>query len=238
MTPYKQFKDWYINHINCGGNLGTLDGSTVCPIEEKVTKLFTNHVTFVRKNWEYIESNYDHYINDIKFFIDSPIGEKCRLVIQHLWMADQEIHHKPIAYATSNRKGNINIHPGKSRLYARWAQNKSTDVVFIDYKLPNIHVKYKPFNNVEEAWNELTYTSHTPGIVNTCSFKNTHSVDDLIDITYQYDMDYYKNTDFEQILFIDDIKDYTFKQYQEHSKKYLNECLNNPIRYGNRVLNI
>ena len=70
------------------------------------------------------------------------------------------------------------------------------------------------------------------------SDKNTHSVDDLIDITYRHDMDYYKNTDFEQILFIDDIKDYTFKHYQEHSKKYLNECLNNPIRYGNRVLNI
>lgn len=237
MSSYEQFNNWYTNHINCGGNIGIIDASTVLPIEKQVINHFTDIVIYIRKNWKTIEDNHDYYINDFKKFMHTFTGSQCRYLIQFLWMADQEIHYKPVSYARYG-SNDINIHPGKSRLYARWAQNKSTDMVFIDYAMPKTDIKYKPFNNVDEAWNGLTYTSHTPDIINTCSFKDTVSLNDLIDVTYQSDMHYYRTTNFEQILFIEDIKDDCYKEWQKSSKKYLTECLNNPIRYGSRLLNI
>ena len=235
MSAYDDFVRWYDNHIKCGGNIGTIDGDTIYSTEKQATNNLIEYVTYIRNNWEEINNNHDYYINDLHNFMWNPTSEKCRCLIQFLWMADQEIHYKPVGYARQHDR--FNFHPGRSRWSARWAQKKSTEVIFLDYKLPNADVKYKPFIDVNEAWNGLTYTSHTPELIKTCSFKNILSIDDLLDTTYESDMDYYRTTDFEQLLFIDDKKDDCYAEWQQHSKKYLNECLENPIRYGSRMIN-
>ena len=232
MSAYNDFVRWYENHINSGGNIGTLDGDTIYSTEVQATNSLSDYVTYVRNNWEEINNNYDFYINDLHNFMWNPTSENCRCLIQLLWMADQEIHYKPVGYARQH--DTFNFHPGRSRWYGRWAQKKSTEVIFLDYKLPNSNIVYKPFEDVNEAWNGSTYTSHTPDIIKTCSFKT----DNLIDNTYESDMDYYRTTDFEQILFIEDIKDDCYPLWQQSSKQYLTECLENPIRYGKRMLNI
>ena len=52
-------------------------------------------------------------------------------------------------------------------------------------------------------------------------FKNILSIDDLLDTTYESDMDYYRTTDFEQLLFIDDKKDDCYAEWPKFSKKKL-----------------
>ena len=237
MSAYNDFVRWYNNHIKLGGNIGTLEASTIYNIEDQAISHMTRHITFVRNNWHSINDNYDFFINDPSNFIENPTSEMCRHLIQYLWMADQEIHYKPVCYSQNSKNGHV-IHPGGSRLHARWAQKKSTEIIFLDYKLPTCNNIYQPFSDVNEAWNGLTYTSHTPDIIETHSFKHTSSTDDLIDFTYKHDMDYYRTTDFEQILFIEDLKDDCYAAWRQSARHYLNECLDNPVRYGERMLNI
>jgi len=234
---YSNFVKWYDNHIECGGNIGYFDASNLKNYKLSIPELVKNHltpwVTGIRKNWEDIDRNYEFYINNNKNFMHMHTGQQCRYLVQHLYMADQDIIYKPVAYWIPGR---VNVHPGKSRLFARWAQRQEVnEIIYIDYNYPDADQPYTRFQNVNDAWNGLTYTDHTPGMINTSSFKDELK---LVDITYaKHYCSLYKDTNFEQLMFIDDIKDEQYPIWQNVARKYLEECLNNPVRIGKRTIN-
>ena len=119
---YNNFKKFYYNLIERGGNIGTAD---ITDTEERYLERPKEWTRFIRNyhhniNWKHYTDN--HLIDDFH--------RRVRGAVQCLWMADQSIVYKPIV---RREPGNTFCHPGVSRLNARWAQNLSTECIVLDF---------------------------------------------------------------------------------------------------------
>ena len=219
---YNNFKKFYYNLIERGGNIGVGD-----PMMSKEYHLKhpRRYAKFIRKNykhinWEYYASR--HNLNEFHKLI--------RCAVQCLWMADQSIIFKPVLRREPDPSGVVR-HPGVSRLNARWAQNLSTECVIIDFNFPDYgtteELPYTKFNNVDDAFNGLTYNNHVPTEVRISTYNEP-----LVDATYT--LEHYKKKGFINIFWCQNLKLESHIDWHDVNvaKKYLKKYLTNPVEYG------
>lgn len=222
---YNNFRKFYNNLIERGGNIGTTDGCLFRdPLEHP--KRWTS---FIRKYHNNI--NWEHYYTGYQL---DDFHRKVRSAIQCLWMADQQITFKPVIRTEPSM---TRVHPGQSRLGARWAQNLSTECIFLDFNFPdysNIEkVPWTKFNNIDEAWNGLTYNNHIPSEVQIATYS-----EELVDATYEHE--HYKKNGFINIFWCEDLKQMSNDQWHKKdvAKKYIKRYLTNPVQYGKRSFSV
>ena len=227
---YNKFKKFYTNLIECGGNIGTID-MIEDGREDRIAEIIRSQAKWVRKKINHI--NYDSYVENIS----GPDSNRKQLyrdianAIKHIWMAEQDIIFKPV---TKWQKRFI-IHPGTARLAGRWAQGKSTEVIYLDYKIKP-EQKYKKFKNLNEAWEGLTYKEHTIKDIHMRNFTDNEYIPD---VTFQDYKDYYGKEGF--LHNIHWAKDNNSKMYDELekieiAKRCINTYLSDPVIFGIRKI--
>ena len=222
---YNNFKKFYNNLIERGGNIGTTDGS----FRVELTRP-KKWASFIREHYHKID--WKHYTAN--HFIEDEFHKEVRGAVQCLWMADQPIVFKPVIRREPDM---IRCHPGVSRLNARWAQNLSTESIFLDFNFPDYgsteEVPYTKFNNIDEAWNGLTYNNHVPSEVLISTWP-----EESVDATYEHK--HYRNNGFINIFWCEDLKQVSHQEWhnEDVAKKYLKRYLTNPVQYGKRSFSV
>lgn len=223
---YNKFKKFYTNLIDCGGNIGTID-MIEDGREDRIAEIIRAQAKWVRKNLNHV--NYDLYVKNIS----GPTTDRKQLyrdmanAIKHIWMSQQDIIFKPV----TKWQDRFIVHPGSARLAGRWAQGKSAEVIYLDYKVKP-EQKYKKFKNLNEAWEGLTYKEHTIEDIHIRGFDDIEYVPDG---TFDDYKNYYMKNGF--LYNIHWAKDKNFEMYDELekieiAKKCIGTYLNDPIIFG------